>query len=109
MRNGHAIDTRYTRSQLLDLFREQLETGDFDESLAELYVGENEHLFTNGATNMKWSRRDDSDIADASAGVEACWERQGMSQPSILHNLTDAETEVGATSCLPYRDRTNLI
>lgn len=79
-----------------------METGDLEESLAELYVGENEYQFTNGAANVKWSRRDDSDITDASAGVEACWERQGASQPAILHNLTDAETEVDATSLLSY-------
>jgi len=110
MRNGHAIDTRYARGQLLGLFKEQMEAGDLEESLAELYVGENEHLFTNAATNMKWSRREDSDITDATTGVEACWERQGASQPSILHDLTDAEREVGGVTRLPVRHgRANLI
>lgn len=96
MRNGHALEGRYTRNQLIELYKEQRELEDLGENLSELYIGEGEHTLMNGVTQSKWSRREELDSSDTGTGIEMCWDRRGASQPSVLFEMTDEEKEVSS-------------
>jgi PERQ amino acid-rich with GYF domain-containing protein len=86
------METRYSREQLLDLFRNQRDAGNLDGDLAELYVGEGENGVTNGGGGAKWARREDS--KENGVGVDICWDRGGGIEPLGLVEMTDEEREV---------------
>jgi len=83
------VDTRYSKDQLLDIFRQQRDAGELDTNLSDLYVGEGEALI-NGASTAKWGRRDEND--DMAENV--CWEKQGSILPLGLVDMTEDEREV---------------
>jgi len=85
------VETRYSRSQLLDLFKEQREMGDLDGDLAELYVGDQDGTSQNGAGQSKWAR---NELKDNGTGPDICWDRGGGIEPLGLVDLTEEEKEV---------------
>lgn len=86
-------DSRYTKSQLLDLYRIQQDAGSMqrDDSLTGLYVGGWEPGTANGALGG-WSRNDDSS-RDQVSGSEICWNRDGSVLPVGLVDMTEEERE----------------
>ena len=89
-RNASSVDARYSKEQLLDLFRAHAETG-------ALYKDPSEHLVegwnpgsANSASNGAWNRRD-----DGNSGPEICWDYEGSVQPLGLVDLSEEEKEVG--------------
>jgi PERQ amino acid-rich with GYF domain-containing protein len=98
------METRYSRDQLLDLFRAQREARDLDGDLNELYVGEGENGVTNGEGGAKWARREDT--KDNGVGVDICWNRLGGIEPLGLIDMTDEEREVCQESRI-FKDKTN--
>lgn len=93
-RNGPAhSDTRYSKNQLLDLFRTRHEVdGPLADSLSELYVGGWEPTQSNGVPGG-WSRRDEQ-AKDHVPGPEVCWDRDGSIGPVGLIEMNDEEKEV---------------
>lgn len=94
-RNGGVLDMRYAKTQLLDLFREQRDSRDLENGIAELYVGDVDGgggVANGGATN-RWSRREEPKTETA-GGSEACWDRGGGIEPMGLFDLTEEEKEV---------------
>lgn len=88
-RNGSANDLRYTREQLLELFRQQRDAGELNSHLSDLYIGEGDAL-VNGASTAKWGRRDETD--DMAENI--CWDKQGSILPLGLVDMTEDEREV---------------
>lgn len=92
------MDTRYSKDQLLELFREQRDAGDLDNDVSHLYVGDAETGYVNGQSQGRWSRREDT-TQDAAAGSEICFERNIISEPLGLTDMTEEDVAV----CLPSK------
>ena len=89
-RNGSMGDTRYSKDQLLDLFRAQQDRGSAS-NLDELFVDGWNPKNVNGASAGGWGRPDDrKDIL----GPEICWDQEGAVQPLGLIPMTNEEKEV---------------
>lgn len=94
-RNGTITDTRYSKNQLLDLFRSQQEAdGALRDGLPNLYVNGWEPNISNGAGPGGWSRNDQA--RDHAPGPDICWDRDGNVAPLGLVEMGDEEKEVGA-------------
>lgn len=92
-RNGSAIEGRYSRDQLTQLFRSQQESSNLADGISDLYTGGWEPHSTNGASGASWGRKDDHG-REAPSGVDQCWDRDGSTQPLSQANLTDEERDV---------------
>ena len=89
-RNGNSGDNRYTKDQLLDMFRAQQERPS-QLSVEELFIDGWSPTGTNGLTNGGWSRHDDY---KESNGPEICWDHDGGVHPLGLLPLNEEEKEV---------------
>lgn len=94
---------RYTRDQLLDIFKQQRDAGDLNSNIAELYVGEGDAL-VNGASAGKWGRREESD--DMAETI--CWEKLGSVHPLGLVDMTEEEREVFGCCVIMERTMSDL-
>ncbi|KJY01607.1 gyf domain-containing protein [Zymoseptoria brevis] len=95
-RNGTIPDTRYTREQLLDIYKSQLSSeGGLRDGLPNLVVGGWAPDITNG-NSSGWGRNDHS--REAQNGPDACWDREGNVEPLGLVEMDDEEREFFTTS-----------
>ena len=91
-RNGGATESRYSKDQLLDLFRTQGSSGQLNRDLSDLLLG---GWNSGGPTtnhNGTWSRREDS--KEANSGPELCWDYEGSVLPMGLMDMAEEEKEV---------------
>ncbi|MCJ1400360.1 hypothetical protein MMC11_003565 [Xylographa trunciseda] len=89
-------DSRYSREQLLDIFRTQGDSGILFKSPSEhLIEGWNPNTST-AASNGAWNRRDDH--KDGSNGPEICWDYEGSIQPLGLLDVSEEEKELFSIS-----------
>lgn len=86
------IESRYSKEQLLDLFRAQAESGSNYKNAAEHLVEGWNPGNSPAANNGVWNRRDEH--KDAVSGPEICWDYEGSIQPLGLSELSDEEKEV---------------
>ena len=89
-RNGQMLETRYARSQLLEMYRELKENGDLEHGISDLYVGE---LDSEAGSGGRWNGRDENSFENV-AGPEACLHSEGTQEPVALYDLTEEEVEV---------------
>jgi PERQ amino acid-rich with GYF domain-containing protein len=92
-RNGSALESRYSKDQLIDLFKLQKESDDLADSLDSLYVNSWEPNISNGTSSATWGRRDEHN-KEGQVGADICWDRGGSVDPLNLRNLTEEEREV---------------
>jgi PERQ amino acid-rich with GYF domain-containing protein len=91
-RNGTIPDTRYTREQLLDIYKaQQSAEGGLRDSLPNLVIGGWAPDTANGSSSG-WGRNDHS--RDSQNGPDACWDREGNIEPLGLVDMDDEEREV---------------
>ncbi len=91
---------RYTRDQLTDLFRAQLESDELSDGISSLYMGAWEPHATNGISSASWGRKEEHG-REAQSGVDQCWDREGSTLPISVSDMTDDEREViSAILCL---------
>ncbi|KAI9371288.1 hypothetical protein BJX61DRAFT_543826 [Aspergillus egyptiacus] len=89
-RNGAPGDTRYSKEQLLDLYKSQRDLGVISKNVADYFVADwNPHIETS-SVNGAWGKRDDKDNP---TGAEVCWDHQGQVEPLGLVDMTDDEKE----------------
>lgn len=94
-RNGGPAESRYSKDQLLDLFRAQLKSEQATTNVSEFLVdGWNPDVSIN-APNGRWAGKDA--FKDATNGPEICWDYQGISHPLGLSEMGDDEKEVYLT------------
>ncbi|KAL8895482.1 MAG: hypothetical protein Q9192_003605 [Flavoplaca navasiana] len=92
---GAPSDTRYSKDQLLDLFRSQRESSP-STNVSDLYVDGWHPSAPNGITNGGWSRKDEP--KEGLAGPEMCWEYDGKVHPLALSDMTEQEKEAFSSS-----------
>lgn len=92
LRNGLATgENRYSKDQLLDLYKSQRETGALGKNMADYFVADwDPHVET--AVNGAWGKRDDQ--KDSATGPEVCWDHGGHVEPLALMDMSDEEKEV---------------
>ncbi|KAI9715818.1 MAG: hypothetical protein M1828_000559 [Chrysothrix sp. TS-e1954] len=86
-RSGPAIDTRYSRGELLDIYRELKDGGELDDDLGDLYVGEGAH----------------DGLADGGPGSEMCLNGEGPLEPVAMYDMTEDEVELFASVNSPLK------
>ncbi|KAL8651377.1 MAG: hypothetical protein Q9226_004731 [Calogaya cf. arnoldii] len=92
---GAPSETRYSKDQLLDLFRAQREDPS-STHVSDLYVDGWHPSSANGVINGGWSRKDE--LKEGSAGPEMCWDHEGKVQPLALSDMTEQEKEAFSSS-----------
>lgn len=92
LRNGTTGDTRYSKEQLLDVFRRHGESGNLAKNISSLLVGGWEPGASGDGKRAPWNRKDDN--RDALAGPDICWDAEGSVQPLGLTEMTEEEKEV---------------
>ncbi|KAE8409362.1 hypothetical protein BDV37DRAFT_112347 [Aspergillus pseudonomiae] len=92
LRNGATNDTRYSKEQLLELYKAQRETGILGKNLAEYLAADWNPQVETSAANGAWGRREDS--KDNPSGPGVCWDHGGQMEPLSLVDMTDDEKEV---------------
>ena len=100
-RNGNHTDSRYSKDQLIQLFRGQQENNDLKEGLSKLYVNPWDHNVPNGSLASSWARRDDQ-AGPGQAGAEICWDKDGTIVPLSLEDMTEEEKEVSILPLVWY-------
>ncbi|KAK3711322.1 kinesin-like protein [Vermiconidia calcicola] len=96
-RNGTLSDARYSKDQLLDLYKAQQNSdGGLRDGLSNLYLGGWQPDATNGAANASWGRADHG--RDTQLGPEVCWDKDGSVEPLGLTDMDDEERELFFTS-----------
>lgn len=91
-RNGAATDSRYSKDQLLDLFRAQGRSGQANTNVSDLFVDGWSPGNVNGTNVSGWGRKDEH--KEGSGGPEICWDHEGSVHPLALIELKDDEKEV---------------
>lgn len=92
-RNGYANDARYSKDQLLDLFKLQERTN--LPNIEDLFVDGWDPKSSNGTARGSWNSSEDrKDIQ----GPEICWDYEGGVQPIGLQAMTEDEREVQTSS-----------
>ncbi|KAL9024791.1 MAG: hypothetical protein Q9196_006256, partial [Gyalolechia fulgens] len=86
---GGALETRYSRDQLLGLFRAQAKGGPSSIPVSDLYDEGLSPLSANGILNSGLPRRDD--VKDGPSGPELCWDQDGNVEPLGLIDMTEEE------------------
>lgn len=98
IRNG-AGENRYSKEQLLSLYKAQRESGTLGKNVADYFIADwNPHVET-PPTNGAWGKREDS--KDNPSGPEICWDHGGQVEPLGLVDMTDDEKEVGFVFVCP--------
>lgn len=93
-RNGTLTDTRYSKEQLLDLYKVQLNSeGGLRDGLPNLYVGGWQPELTNGSGSASWGRSEHS--RDSQPAPDICWDKDGSVEPLGLIDMDEEEREVG--------------
>lgn len=90
IRNGVSTESRYSKDQLLDLYKAQEKSEVPRGSLDDLFV-DGWTPGVNGTSNGGWGKRDDHRDA---IGPEICWDYSGNVQPLALAEMTEEEKEV---------------
>ncbi len=91
---GGALETRYSRDQLLDFYRARSTAA--PSNVSDLYIDGWNPTPMNGMTNGGWSRKDE--LKDSPPASEICWNHDGNVQPLGLLDLTEEEQAVRTPS-----------
>ena len=101
IRNGGITENRYSKEQLLDVYRTLRESGILGKDLADYFVADWDPHVATSTANGAWGKRDEqrnshphSHHKDNHSGPEVCWDHGGQVEPLGLSDLTDDEKEV---------------
>ncbi|KAF2502371.1 hypothetical protein BU16DRAFT_6463 [Lophium mytilinum] len=92
-RNGSSTNSHFSKDQLIDLFKNQKDSGDLSDGVSNLYVNNWAPNISNGTSSATWGRRDEHN-KDGQVGVDICWDRDGSVVPLNLRDLTEDEKEL---------------
>ena len=97
--NGAASDNRYSKDQLLDIYKALRDSGILGENLSDYFVADwDPHLATSTANGGAWGKRDEQPQRNNQTGPEICWDHGGQMEPLCLFDMSDDEKEVCLTT-----------
>ena len=88
-RNGDPTEARYSKEQLLDIFKAQGSSGP---SIADLFVDGWSPATVNGSGSGGWGKRDE--YKDAPTAADVCWDHEGSTHPLSLIEMSEEEKQV---------------
>lgn len=105
LRNGAAGDVRYTKDQLLAVYRQQRDIGAMDQNLSAIFTGGWDPLDGRDTANSAaWGRRDEG--KEQNIGPEVCWDHSATIEPLAMVQMSEEEREVRPIrldSCYSFR------
>lgn len=93
MRNGLPAEVRYTKDQMVALYKHQRDTGALDQTLSAIFTGGWNPLDARESTSSAWGRRDEGKESSI-IGPEICWDHTATIEPLALVDMNDEEREV---------------
>lgn len=90
-RNGISEETRYSKDQLLDMYRAQEKLEQPSPRIEDLFVDGWHPRAPNGTQNGGWGKKDHHGDA---IGTDLCWDYDGGIQPISLNPMSEEEHEV---------------
>jgi len=94
-RNCSTGEGRYSKDELLSIFRAQKDNGELDKNLSSLIVGDWSHGAVDVVRNGSWNKMDED---PSGSGPDLCWEHNGKLEPLGLDPMTAEEKDVRSTS-----------
>ncbi|MCJ1309577.1 hypothetical protein MMC25_003237 [Agyrium rufum] len=92
---GLEVNGRYSKDQLLDLFRTQHDLQNGGAKVEDLFVGGWSPEATNNHGTEGWTRRDEQKEV---YGPEVCWDTNGLIEPLGLKEMNEEEKETFSSS-----------
>ena len=92
LRNGTVNESRYSKDQLLGLYKSQREWDGWGKNVTD-YLMADWNPRDGVAPTSAWGKRDDQQ-KDNSSGPEVCWDHGGQVQPLALVDMSDEEKDV---------------
>lgn len=96
LRNGSGAEARYNKDQLLGMYKKQRESDTWGKQITDLFMGDWNPTDPSSTSNGSWGRRDEH--KEGVSGPEICWDHRGHVEPLNLHDMTEDEREVRASS-----------
>ncbi len=90
-RSSAGSETRYSKDQLLELFKIHEKSGPSNGNVNELFMDGWSPGANLGNENGSWGKKDDQ---RESAGTYSCWDSEGTIKPISLYEMNDEEREV---------------
>lgn len=90
-RNPSTSDARYSKDKLLEIFKNQRDSGSLGKNLTDFFVANWNPLEETSTTNGAIGK---DNPKGAALGAEVCWDHAGQFEPLGLTELTDDEKEV---------------
>lgn len=101
LRNGAANDSRYSKDQLLDIYKALRESGVLGKNIADYFIADWDPHVATPTANGFWGKREEQrnnhshpHHKDNHAGPEVCWDHDGQMEPLGLIDMPDDEKEV---------------
>ncbi|KAI9681604.1 MAG: hypothetical protein M1829_000801 [Trizodia sp. TS-e1964] len=97
-RNGHSNDSRYSKDEILSLFKIQKDAGGIGKNISSLISAEWEPSSTSSTTTngaIAWNKTDETREL---SGPDICWDPSGGILPLGLLDMTEEEKEIFSTS-----------
>ena len=90
--NGSIGDVRYTKEQMVAIYKQQRDSGQLDAKLSSLFTASWNPREAKEPSTPAWGRKEDKEPA---AGPEVCWNHNAVSEPLALSAMDEQEREVG--------------
>ncbi|KAL1994866.1 hypothetical protein VTN49DRAFT_1053 [Thermomyces lanuginosus] len=94
-RNPSTSDARYSKDKLLEIFKNQRDSGSLGKNLTDFFVANWNPLEETSTTNGAIGK---DNPKGAALGAEVCWDHAGQFEPLGLTELTDDEKELFSTT-----------
>ncbi|KAI9890756.1 MAG: hypothetical protein M1814_003686 [Vezdaea aestivalis] len=96
-RNGLASDSRYSKEQMLSIFRAQKDSGELGKNVSSLFIANWDPSRPAEQQGNPWGKREESH-RDSGHGSEICWDSSGATFPLGLMEMTAEERDLLSTS-----------
>ena len=91
--NGSIGEARYTKEQMIAVYKQQRDGGSLDQNLTSLFTGGWNPREPREPNPSAWGRKDDAKDLTA-PGPEVCWNHNAVLEPLALTEMGDQEREV---------------
>jgi PERQ amino acid-rich with GYF domain-containing protein len=93
LRNGVSGEGRYSKDQMIDIYKAQRDSGALSRNLEQLFSGDWNPFEQRDEATLNWDKRDKGKD-QTTTGPEICWIYQVDDDPLSLLEMTDEEKEV---------------
>ena len=92
LRNGASGESRYSKDQMLGIYKSQKDAELLDHNLEQIFSGGWNPFIPATPSTASWGKKDET--KDASTGPEVCWDHETRSDPLGLLEMSEDEKEV---------------